>query len=173
MIFVMRQNPRKTFLCLVTLLWLTGISAQESNPLGALYQSEHLKQGDLAFQKAREACLEKRYATCEENLKFFFLTYYRHPRTWEARKLLSLAYSKQRKTHSLAKNELAIYRDFPNTEEGLTAYLESAKAMVRLGHEEEAVSILDDIIKNNYSSRIVQEAELEKKQLQILGEIEK
>ncbi|TGL56554.1 hypothetical protein EHQ58_16785 [Leptospira ognonensis] len=144
--------------------------AQAGKNRNEVYKAEELKQGELLFQKASEFYEDRNYVKSTEELKLFLILYLRHPREWEARKLLSKSYRKLGDTLALAKNELAMYKDYPNTEEGLDAYLEAARALIRLGREAKAATILKDITQNTYSSKIAQEAELELAQLEILAE---
>lgn len=179
----MRQNPfRKEVNPLRSILFgflfslifgsFSSLFALEDT-IGKVFQAEQEKQGEILWKKAEDSFVDRKYERCVQELKLFLTLTFRHPKEMEARKLLSQSYLKLRDTRSLAKNELQIYKDFPHTEAGLSSYLESAKALVKMGMEEEAQAIFLDITKNHYSSRIVQEAELEMKQLQILKEIEK
>ncbi len=149
---------------------VTNLHAQAGKNRNEVYRAEELKQGELLFQKASEFYEDRNYVKSTEELKLFLILYLRHPREWEARKLLSKSYRKLGDTLALAKNELAMYKDYPNTEEGLDAYLEAARALIRLGREAKAATILKDITQNTYSSKIAQEAELELAQLEILAE---
>ncbi len=166
----MRQNILLMFAC--CLLFSANLYSEEDK-IGKVFQIEQEKQGELLWKKAEDSFVDRKYERCVQELKLFLTQTFRHPREMDARKLLSKAYLKLRDTRALAKNELQIYKDFPHTEAGLASYLESAKALVKMGREEEAQDIFLDITKNHYSSRIVQEAELEMKQLQILKENEK
>jgi|GEM_PF-1724842 len=145
----------------------------QSEEISKIYREERQKQGDLHWKRCLENFKERNYNQAEEDLKLFLTSWHRHPKEMEARKLLSQVYIKKGQTDLYAKNELEIYRDYPNTEIGLESYLASAKAYVRLGREKEAVLMLEDITQNHYSTRISQEAELEKKQLEFLKEVEK
>lgn len=149
---------------------IRSLHAQSGKNRNEVYKAEELKQGDLLFQKASEFYEDRNYIKATEELKLFLILYLRHPKEWEARKLLSKSYRKLGDTLALAKNELAMYKDYPNTEEGLDAYLEAARALIRLGREAKATTILKDITQNTYSSKIAQEAEMELAQLEILGE---
>ncbi|TGN20446.1 tetratricopeptide repeat protein [Leptospira idonii] len=148
-----------------------SISAQSSKKISEVYETENKKQGELLFRKAQEFFEDRNYTKSIEELKLFLVLYPRHSREWEARKLLSSSFRKTGDTLALAQNELRMYKDYPNTEDGLDAYLESARAFLRLGKEEKAISILKDITTNTFSSKIAQEAELELSQMEILGEI--
>ncbi len=167
----MRQNPK---ISLIILLWLIATSMTQISPQSKsrndVFKAEEQKQGELLFKKASEFYEDRNYVKAIEETKLFLILYVRHPKEWEARKLLSLAYRKVGDTVALARNELKMYQDYPNTEEGLGAYLESARAFIRLGREHQATAILKDITQNTYSSKIAQEAELELAQLEILGE---
>jgi TolA-binding protein len=146
------------------------LTAQTPKNRTEVYKAEELKQGELLFQKASEFYEDRNYSKTIEEVKLFLILYLRHPREWEARKLLSKSYRRMGDTLALAQNELHMYKDYPNTEEGLDAYLEAARALIRLGREAKATTILKDITQNTYSSKIAQEAELELAQLEILGE---
>ncbi|WP_246047412.1 tetratricopeptide repeat protein [Leptospira ognonensis] len=166
------RNWLVLILCLTLfgLQHVTNLHAQAGKNRNEVYKAEELKQGELLFQKASEFYEDRNYVKSTEELKLFLILYLRHPREWEARKLLSKSYRKLGDTLALAKNELAMYKDYPNTEEGLDAYLEAARALIRLGREAKAATILKDITQNTYSSKIAQEAELELAQLEILAE---
>jgi TolA-binding protein len=151
-------------------IYSPSVIAETTKNRNEVFKSEELKQGELLFQKASEFYEDRNYAKSVEEVKLFLILYLRHPREWEARKLLSKSYRKLGDTLALAQNELRMYKDYPNTEEGLDAYLESARALIRLGKEAKATTILKDISQNTYSSKIAQEAELELSQLEILGE---
>ncbi len=158
---------------LVLCIWnlsFTNITALGAKNRNEVYKAEELKQGELLFQRASEFYEDRNFIKSVEELKLFLILYLRHPREWEARKLLSRSYRKLGDTLALANNELSMYKDYPNTEEGLDAYLEAARALIRLGKEAKATTILKDITQNTYSSKIAQEAELELSQLEILGE---
>ncbi|WP_246047678.1 tetratricopeptide repeat protein [Leptospira ilyithenensis] len=168
----MRQNSTVLVFYFSVLVLFLNFPAPAAEPkkLSEVYKAEEIKQGNLLFQKANEFFQDRNYTKSIEELKLFLVLYLRHPKEWEARKLLSSAYRKTRDTVALAQNELMMYKDYPNTEEGLDAYLESARAFVRMGREEKAIAILKDITANTYSSKIAQEAEMELSQLEILSE---
>jgi len=158
------------FLCFFLTIVSSTINADTTKNRNDVFKSEELKQGELLFQKASEFYEDRNYTKTIEEIKLFLILYLRHPREWEARKLLSKSYRKLGDTLALSQNELRMYKDYPNTEEGLDAYLEAARALIRLGKEAKATTILKDITQNTYSSKIAQEAELELSQLEILGE---
>lgn len=167
----MRQNlPTLIFVAFFSFIAIAPVYAQATKKTIAVFKAEELKQGELLFHKAMEFYEDRNYIKSTEEIKLFLVLFLRHPREWEARKLLSLSYKKLGDTLALARNELKMYQDYPNTEDGLDAYLESARAFIRLGRAEKAVSILKDISINTYSSKIAQEAELELAQMEILGE---
>jgi hypothetical protein len=168
----MRPTPAIFLLILAFVVFFqtNNIWSQASKSRTEVFKAEELKQGELLFKKASEFYEDRNYAKTIEETKLFLILYLRHPREWEARKMLSKSFRKVGDTLALANNELQMYRDYPNTEEGLDAYLESARAWIRMGKEAKAISILKDISQNTYSSKIAQEAELELSQLEILGE---
>ena len=145
------------------------IHAESGKKITEVYKAEEIKQGELLYKKASEFYTDGNYSKAIEETKLFLILFLRHPKEWDARKLLSQCYQKTGDTLALAENELQMYKDYPNTEEGLDAYLESARAMIRMGRENKAISILKDITQNTYSSKIAQEAELELGQLEILN----
>jgi len=169
----MRLVFGRTFPLLFGVFLLFGspiLHAESAKNRKDVFKAEELKQGELLFQKASEFYEDRNYSKTVEEIKLFLVLFVRHPREWEARKLLSKSYRKVGDTLAYAQNELRMYKDYPNTEEGLDAYLEAAKALIRLGREAKAATILKDITQNTYSSKIAQEAELELAQLEILGE---
>ncbi|WP_208732152.1 tetratricopeptide repeat protein [Leptospira perdikensis] len=135
-----------------------------------VFVSERNKQGDLLYQKAKEFLEDRNHWQSVESCKSFLILYPGHSKTREVRKTLSSNYRMTGDILALAENELKIYKEYPNTEEGLESYLISGKAYVRMGREDKAHQIFQDIIKNTYSSKIAQEAELELTQMEILGE---
>ncbi|GBF51178.1 hypothetical protein LPTSP4_27100 [Leptospira ryugenii] len=147
-----------------------ALFSQTNQKVGQVFKEEERKAGELHYKRALESFEDRNYTKALEELKLFLVLYLRHPKEWEARKLLSRTHKKRGDLLALAENELQMYKDYPNTEEGLDAYLESARAWIRLGKEEKAQNILLDITKNTYSSKIAQEAELELSQLEILKE---
>lgn len=172
----MRQNSniRKCFA--LGILFLFGLGFGDFHPLYAersthsVFAKERDKQADLLYQKAKEFLEDRNHYQSVETCKSFLILYPGHPKTREVRKTLSSNYRMTGDILALAENELKIYKEFPNTEEGLESYLLSAKAYVRMGREDKAYQIFQDIIKNTYSSKIAQEAELELTQMEILGE---
>ncbi|MDF3821763.1 hypothetical protein P3G55_17800 [Leptospira sp. 96542] len=162
----MRQNLlflAVAFLFSQNLLWANG-------QVALVHKAERTKQGELLYNKAKEFFYDRNHWQSIEHCKLFLLLYPSHPKSWELRKLLSSNYRMTGDTLALAENELSMYKEYPNTEEGLESYLISGKAYVRLGREDKAYQIFHDITKNTYSSKIAQEAELELTQMEILGE---
>ncbi|WP_167482635.1 tetratricopeptide repeat protein [Leptospira kanakyensis] len=147
---------------------MAPLSADRS--VSQIFAEERTKQGDLLFKKAKEFLEDRNHYQSVESCKSFLILYPGHPRTREVRKALSSNYRMTGDILALAENELKIYKEYPNTEEGLESYLISGKAYVRMGREDKAHQIFQDIIKNTYSSKIAQEAELELTQMEILGE---
>ncbi|PJZ83675.1 hypothetical protein CH366_10355 [Leptospira harrisiae] len=135
-----------------------------------IFADERNQQGELLYKKAKEFLEDRNHYQSVESCKSFLLLYPGHSKTREVRKTLSSNYRMTGDVLALAENELKIYKEFPNTEEGLESYLISGKAYVRMGREDKAYQIFQDIIKNTYSSKIAQEAELELTQMEILGE---
>ncbi|MCG6147432.1 hypothetical protein EHQ96_07595 [Leptospira levettii] len=172
----MRQNSniRKCFVLGILFLFCLGFGV--FHPLLAerstqsVFAKERDKQADLLYQKAKEFLEDRNHYQSVETCKSFLILYPGHPKTREVRKTLSANYRMTGDILALAENELKIYKEFPNTEEGLESYLLSGKAYVRMGREDKAYQIFQDIIKNTYSSKIAQEAELELTQMEILGE---
>lgn len=171
----MRQNSkfRSGLVGIFALIFLGFGSFVSLSALGntqAVFGKERDKQGELLFQKAKEFLEDRNHYQSVETCKSFLILYPGHPKTREVRKTLSANYRMTGDILALAENELKIYKEFPNTEEGLESYLISGKAYVRMGREDKAYQIFQDIIKNTYSSKIAQEAELELTQMEILGE---
>lgn len=163
----MRQNLFCVyfFFCIVSLsVWPINPSPEEN------FAKERIKQGELHYKKANEYFKDENFTQSIEACKLFLLLYPSHPKEWDVRRLLSSNYRRTGDTLRLAENEMKLYKDFPNTEEGLEAYLVSGKTYVRMGREDKATQIFLDITKNTYSSKIAQEAELELTQMEILGE---
>ncbi|WP_165782223.1 tetratricopeptide repeat protein [Leptospira brenneri] len=138
--------------------------------ISQIFADERTKQGDVLHKKAKEFLEDRNHWQSVESCKSFLILYPGHPKTREVRKTLSSNYRMTGDILALAENELKIYKEYPNTEEGLESYLISGKAYVRMGREDKAYQIFQDIIKNTYSSKIAQEAELELTQMEILGE---
>lgn len=172
----MRQNSKlgklisNLFLCFLLMGFGSGISLHAERSTQEIFAKERDKQADLLYQKAKEFLEDRNHYQSVETCKSFLILYPGHPKTREVRKTLSTNYRMTGDILALAENELKIYKEFPNTEEGLESYLVSGKAYVRMGREDKAYQIFQDIIKNTYSSKIAQEAELELTQMEILGE---
>ncbi|TGL48196.1 hypothetical protein EHQ59_15910 [Leptospira kemamanensis] len=171
----MRQNSKFSsgLVGILALAFLGFGSFFSLSALGStqiVFAKERDKQGELLFQKAKEFLEDRNHYQSVETCKSFLILYPGHPKTREVRKTLSANYRMTGDILALAENELKIYKEFPNTEEGLESYLISGKAYVRMGREDKAYQIFQDIIKNTYSSKIAQEAELELTQMEILGE---
>lgn len=156
------------FLSCLGLAFIHPLLAERSTQ--SVFAKERDKQADLLFQKAKEFLEDRNHYQSVETCKSFLILYPGHTKTREVRKTLSANYRMTGDILALAENELKIYKEFPNTEEGLESYLVSGKAYVRMGREDKAYQIFQDIIKNTYSSKIAQEAELELTQMEILGE---
>ncbi len=163
----MRQNPKYRLFTIILLFGFHDIFA--SDPIEN-FAKERLKQGELHYKKAEEFFKDGNFSKSIETCKVFLILYPSHTREWDVRKLLSSNYRRTGDTLRLAENELRLYKDFPNTEEGLEAYLISGKTYVRLGREDLAAKFFSDITKNTFASKIAQEAELELTQMEILGE---
>ncbi|WP_208721795.1 tetratricopeptide repeat protein [Leptospira mtsangambouensis] len=172
----MRQNSTVWMSCLRAIFTLGILISMGVFPLLAdrsvsqIFADERNKQGELLYKKAKEFLEDRNHYQSVETCKSFLLLYPGHSKTREVRKTLSSNYRMTGDVLALAENELKIYKEFPNTEEGLESYLISGKAYVRMGREDKAYQIFQDIIKNTYSSKIAQEAELELTQMEILGE---
>ncbi|MGE8720525.1 tetratricopeptide repeat protein [Leptospira terpstrae] len=172
----MRQNStvlplgKRTLFTFGILLFMGILPLTADRSVSQIFANERTKQGDLLYQKAKEFLEDRNHYQSVESCKSFLLLYPSHPKTREVRKVLSSNFRMTGDILALAENELKIYKEFPNTEEGLESYLISGKAFVRMGREDKAYQIFQDIIKNTYSSKIAQEAELELTQMEILGE---
>ncbi|TGL24242.1 hypothetical protein EHQ46_03740 [Leptospira yanagawae] len=171
----MRQNSKfwrgPIWIFVLTILLLGSFfSISALGNTQTVFAKERDRQGDLLSQKAKEFLEDRNHYQSVETCKSFLILYPGHPKTREVRKILSANYRMTGDVLALAENELKLYKEFPNTEEGLESYLISGKAYVRMGREDKAYQIFQDIIKNTYSSKIAQEAELELTQMEILGE---
>jgi TolA-binding protein len=88
----------------------------------------------------------------------------------EAWQLLSQVYQKKRDFGRAAEAELAIYREFPDREEGYESLLSAARCYVKMGDYSRAKNLLVEITENSFFPRVNKQANIELAQIQFLTE---
>lgn len=168
----MRQNLAIGFFCLWGFFSLNSKSfAADTREM--VFEKEREAQGIRLLQKAEEFFRDRNPRKSLETCKTFLLLYPMHPKQKEVYQLMSKNYLFVRDYVALAENEAKLYQLYPHTEEGLYSYLSAGKVYTRMGQEEKAYQIFQDISKQTFSSKIAQEAEIELTQMEILGDRKK
>ncbi|MBE7412928.1 MAG: hypothetical protein L6Q54_07265 [Leptospiraceae bacterium] len=146
---------------LLCLLILTFSIYSEEEGFIPVNIKEKIFQGEISLKQANEFLGDRKYFSCIEKIKEFQILYHDHPSFLKSYKILSLAYKKIQKWDLVAETEMNLFNESPETEEGMNAYLNVAKAFVRIGKIEEAKKIFEEIISKENTSKLKKEAELE------------
>ncbi|MCC6275069.1 MAG: hypothetical protein IT569_04370 [Leptospiraceae bacterium] len=152
----------KLVLCLFILS--TGIFPGEEGFI-PVSKKEKITQGEIALKTASEYLGDRKYLSCIEKIKEFQILFHDHPSFSKSHRLLSNAYEKAQKWDKVAETEMNLYRENPETEEGLAAYLNAGKAYVRIGKSGEAKKIFESLMIKENTSKLAKEAELELKMM--------
>ena len=156
---------RKLILCLLFLS--TEYYAMDEGYLSTNVNEKN-NHGEMNLKQAMEYLEDRKYFSCIEKLNEFQILYPNHPSMMKSLQILSTAYKKLQKWDKVVEIELKLYKDYPETEEGLIAYLNAGKAYIRIGKEIQAKKIFEYIISKENTSKISKEAELELQLINLL-----
>lgn len=155
------------FLCISFWIFPNHLTANPA--MEKVYRAESDKQGDLVLRKAREFYQDRLYEQCLDALDTFSLVYPLHPKKVQAWELMGSAYRKLGRYQSSAEVDLAIYREYPTSEEGNRAYLRAGRAFVKIGDMEFAKRVFTELRESAFFPDISEEADWELRQWSVLS----
>ena len=153
----------RIILCLLIIISIEVFSIDEG--FIPVNKKEKIQQGEISLKTASEYLEDRKYYLCIDKIKEFQILFHDHPSYSKSHRILSSAFEKISRWDKVAQTELNLYKEKPETEEGLTAFLNAGKAYIRIGKTNEAKRIFEFLISRENTLKITKDAELELKLL--------